>query len=217
MHRTVSLLRWSVLMEVRNLGHGYTLKSTISWCCSLTFYGLSFLRCNISNGFKLRQPTLSVHISEDSCCLLLSPGSAVFLHAPTPASLTTRRPPKVPMRRERVTGKDEVRNRRTLTRMYSQVSIGCLLHFDPLCTGTHKAVNWQNGNENIEWGRRAVLPQSELPHTTQVWNRNNSCMGTLNTISDSLVILFLRQNKLHSFPALVWFSLNRIFLSAKSR
>lgn len=190
MHRTISLLHWSVLMEVRNLGQSYTLKSTISWCYSFTFYGLYFFLCNISNGFQLRQPTLSVHIWEDGCCLLLSLGSAASLHAPTPASPTTRRPPKVPVRRERVTGKDEVRSRRTLTRMYPQVSIGCLLHFDPLSTGTHKAVNWQNGNENIEWGRRAVLPQSELPHTTQVWNRNNSCMGTHKTISDPLVISF---------------------------
>lgn len=192
MHRTISLLHWSVLMEVRNLGLGYTLKSTISWCYSLTFYGLYFFfLANISNGFQLRQPTLSVHISEDGCCLLLSLGSAASLHAPTPASPTTRRPPKVPMRRERVTGKDEVRSRRTLTRMHPQVSIGCLLRFDPLSTGTRKAVNWQNGNENIEWGRRAVLPRSERPHTMQVWNRNNSCMGTHKTISDPLVISFL--------------------------
>lgn len=171
MHRTISLLHWSVLMEVRNLGHGYTLKSTISWCCSLTFYGLFFFLRNISNGFQLRQPTLSVHISEDSCCLLLSPGTAASLHAPTPASPTTRRPPKVPMRRERVTGKDEVRSCRTLTRMYPQVSIGCLLHFDPLSIGTHKVVNWQNGNENIECCLRVSFPTPRRSgtETTAVW------------------------------------------------
>lgn len=104
------------------------------------------------------------------------------------------------MRRERLTGKDEVQSGRTPTRMYPQVSIDCLLHFDPLSMETHKAVNWQNGNENIEWERRAVLPQSELPHTTQVWNRNNSCMGTHKTISDPRHIIFY-QNKLDSFPA----------------